>query len=167
MSGSDGLTPANIDAATAAGLKRASSCPFDPNAALGAEADRYQQAATGNLVALQALRDACLDTAMRCGATHPHALVMASEAVITARLCAAHRQPEDARMLAGALCFTSDAFRQAGHVEAADITTGEMVTILEQLAAEGDEYCAIASEQMVALYPRASDFARSLMTVEK
>lgn len=167
MSVPDGFTPANMHEADALVLKRASSCPFDPNAAIGTDSDRYRLAATGDLATLQTIRDQCMQTAMDGGTAHPHALVMASELLIIARLCAAHRQPEDARQLAGALCFTSSAFRHVDRHDAADLMTGEMVTILEQLAAAGDEYCAIASEQMVGLHPRASVIARTLMNVEK
>jgi hypothetical protein len=157
------VTPSSIDPQTALKLRRAASCSFDANSALLTGSALFAEAAYGDLLAQRILRNVTTNAAFALGIGNAHSLSAASEMTMMARLCAAHRQPEDARRLAGALCFTADAVRYFGNDEAADTLHGETIAILERLAADGDEYCAVASEAIVQLYPAAGSIAAALM----
>jgi hypothetical protein len=163
----DGLTNDNLTDAAALALPRARSCPFDPNAGLGLGAQVAQDAAYGDLASQRIMRDAMTEEAFSAGLGHPFALAYSTQMTLAARLCAAHRLPEDARRLAGALCRTSDTLRHLGHDKAADEVAGEGVMILERLSSAGDEYCALASTDIVSAYPATAAVARRLMNAEK
>jgi hypothetical protein len=152
-----------IDEETVEGLPRAGSCPFDPNDGLGPASDVLQGAAYGSLKELRTVRGAMMRKAFDSGLSHPFAMGHAMQLVLIARLCAAHRLPEDARCLAAALCFTNDTLRHLGFTEVADDVAGELVAVLERLAEAGDEYCAIASAYMVGAHPAAAAIAHALM----
>jgi hypothetical protein len=161
------LTPSNLDEATPWALPRAVSCSFDPNAALLSGSAMIQEAAYGDLSAQRVLRGISTDAAFAMGVGHPHALPLAMEMTMAARLCAAHRYVEDARCLAGALCFVGDVLREMDQHGPADSLQRETVAILERLAADGDEYSAMASESLVKHHPGAGPVAALLMKAER
>lgn len=161
-----GLTIANMDPQDEGKLPRAKSYPHDPNGAVGEIAHMVERAARGELDAQRTLRNIATNAAFTIGAQHPNSLICATEMIMTARTCAAHRQPEDVRSLAGALCFASDALRNFGQRDEADHVTAEAISILERLGNAGDEYGAVASDQLVTLYPTAGAIAQILLGKE-
>lgn len=152
-----------IDGKTVDSLPRAGSCPFDPNDGLGPASNVIQRGAYGGLSEQRTIRDAMIRKAFGSGLDHPFAMGHSMQMVLAARLCAAHRLPDDARYLAAALCFTADTLRHMGYAQAADETAGELVTILERLSEAGDEYCGIASAHIVGAYPATAAIAHALM----
>ena len=152
-----------LDEETALSLPRATSCPFDPNAGLGPAADVLQGAAYGGLDEQRTIRDAMMRKAFGSGLDHPFAMGHSMQMVLAARLCAAHRLPEDARSLAAALCFTNDTLRHLGYADVADDIAGELVAVLERLSNAGDEYCGIASAHIVGAHPATAAIAHALM----
>ncbi len=139
-------------------------CGFNPNASFGLGARIFDGAGAGNLGAMQALVDISMEEALSRGDDDPYAIVCAAEALAFARICAAHRMPDDVRKLAAALCLTSDRTRRIGYIEAADILMGESIAILERLAAEGDILAAHSSARLAETSIAAIQIAKDVLS---
>lgn len=139
-------------------------CAFDPNAGAGPMAHLLTGATRGDLAAHRALREKFTLIAVTPPEA-PHAIMVGIEAIPYARFCAAHDEAEhdDARRLAGALCFTFSASVIAGYGDRLKSLMGEAVSILEQLAEEGDEVASTAALDLVGFYPPAAEIALRLM----
>lgn len=142
---------------------RIDRCKFDPNSALGAEAQVIRDAAGGDLSAQRAMRGIFIEAIDTVDMTSPLAILFGLEMVPYARLCAAHGDQEDARRLAAALWWTFAASRSAGFGDRAQNLAGEAVAILERLADQGDEVSSLAAVQLVGLNPVAGDIAKRLL----
>lgn len=137
-------------------------CHFNPNVGLGETSDLYERAAGGDQAAIRSLRD---QFALICEVPpgSPLALLVGTEALSYARLCAARGTVEDARVLAGVLCYTFAASQHAGYGDRALVLVGQAVSILERLAEHGDEVSALASNELVSVNPIAGDIAKRLL----
>jgi hypothetical protein len=165
-------TPDNENAAGAPAIvvvppPAAVPCHFDPNFALGSTADIVRAAALGSLSAQRTMRDRTIAASADAPAGSFLALAFGVEMAPYARICAAHGDDDDARTLAGVLCYTFEASRALGLSASDEILAGEAVAILERLAGAGDEVAADAVVQIVGMHPPAGDLARRLMKAEK
>lgn len=139
-------------------------CSFDPNSALGSQSSVLRAAAQGDLMALRSMRDMHINASKGFEADAPAAVLFGLEAMPYARLCAAQGDDNDARRLAGVLCYLFEASRFAGYGNRAERLAGEAVAILERLSEAGDETASLAAVQIVDLHPSAGDIAKRLLS---
>jgi hypothetical protein len=139
------------------------ACNFDANSATGWDVDVVRKAAGGDLDAQRKLRNVFTAAIQTVDVTSPLAVMFGIEMVPFARLCAAHGDMDDARVLASSLLWTFAASQSAGFAERSDKLAGEAVAILERLADRGDEIASLAAIKMVDQIPAAGDIAKRLI----
>ena len=121
-----------------------------PNAALGVEsAHIIARAARGDLTAQRIIIDSC-NRLIEDGSTY--AGILATEAVSMARIAASHGHRDDTRRLAGVLCQAGLIFRNAGAAVLANDYTAEALSVLEGLAATGDDLAADNASKLVEMH---------------
>ena len=121
-----------------------------PNAALGIEvAQIIARAAKGDLIAQRAIIDNC-NQAIDAGSDYSG--IAATEAVSMARIAASHGHRHDTRRLAGVLCQAGLIFRNAGANILANNYTAEALSVLEGLAASGDDLAAENASKLVEMH---------------
>lgn len=136
---------------------------FDPNFAAGWNTDVTRRAAGGDLDAQRTMRNVFTSAIHEVDVTSPLAVMFGVEMVPYARLCAAHGDMDDARVLASSLYWTFAASQSAGFGDSGESLAGEAVAILERLADQGDEIASLAAVQMVGQTPAAGDIAKRLL----
>lgn len=126
---------------------------LDINWGKGALAPLVTSAARGNLTAMRALYQDGLASLMyepKPTADPRRApLIMILEMMVYARLAASYGKPDDARDLAGALGMAANRMRELNEPALADAWADEAHSLLEQLAARGDDTAARIAEEVV------------------
>jgi hypothetical protein len=103
--------------------------------------------------------DALLDPAL----VNEDAMLIAMEVVLFGRIIASHGNRSDIRRFAGALCAASSVFREGGREDLGNTLMAEALSVLEQLAEQGDDLAAVSSEALIKNEPaELIDWVRAL-----
>ena len=133
-------------------LTRAES--LRPNGALGTFlSGKFESAAKGDTESLRWLFDNRVTALQSADPQSVSAVMLASEAMVFGRLLASRGDETDMRRLAGAMVQASTFFRDMPRLR--EGLLAEAVSILEQLAEDGDELASLASQTLIGREPES------------
>ena len=124
---------------------------LQPNGALGQFlSGKLESAARGSVESLRWLFDNRVNGLLAADTRSISAIMLASEAMAFGRLLASRGDETDMRRLAGAIVQSSIVFRDLDFPQVREALLAEAVSILEQLAENGDELASLASQAVIS-----------------
>jgi hypothetical protein len=148
----------------AAGYEETGLSGIRANAALGSKtADIVTKAARGDIVSQHWLLEDRLAALSKYESNSVAACAIAMEAVLFGRLLASHGHAQDVQRLAGALCHAASTLRANGRHDLGDFFMAESISLLEQLAEDGNDLAAMCSQALIGgEAPELSDAVRAM-----
>lgn len=149
------------------------ACATEPNRAQGPKvAALIRSAANGDQASLACLFVDRLDAIMNVERPTRDTLLITMEALTLGRLAASRGDIEVLRQFAAALCRSAEVFRHLGHPDIGARLTVEAMSLLEDMAEDGDElarHCAdrLMKDETRQVVQRLGQFRATLQQVEK